>query len=342
MKLLEFQQHLQKEKIDVAVFIGNDPNIKYFSGFDGKYCVLEIMQNTAILYVPQMEFFRAKKSSRINVETLDDEYWQILKKKDVGMIGVNKANMSVKTFEKLKKEFPQYLIFDIGEKCIELRKTKTEEEIKIMEKGAEIADKIMKKVIDNFSKLKTETEVTSFIETEAKLLGYKMAFPTIVASGINAKIPHHVPKNEKLQKGFCIIDFGIVWNGYCTDMSRTVFIGEPNLEAKELYNKLLTLQEKCISLCLQGKPAAFVHRIAAKELGENLLHSIGHGVGVEIHEAPDLSDKSKDFIEENMVVTIEPGYYGKKHGIRIEDTIVVKKDKPIVLTKSPKELVFLT
>lgn len=338
MRIVEFQQWLQKEKIDVAIFFGDDPNIRYFSGFDGE-SVLEIMQKKAILYVPRMDAIRAKKLSRIPVET-ENDYWEMLKKKDIGMIGINKEHMRVKRYEKLRKDFAQYLIFDTSDKCIELRKTKTDEEMKIMQEGAKIADDIFKKTIDNFSKFKTEMDVANFIDFEAKRLGYKMAFPTIVASGMNAKNAHHVPLNEKLKEGFCIIDFGIVCKNYCTDMTRTVFVGTPSIEQKELYNKVLALQEKCIQSAVPEKPASLLHKLAARELGENLTHSIGHGVGIEIHEAPNISDKSKEVLEENMVITIEPGYYAIKHGIRIEDTVIVK-EKPIVLNKFPKELLIL-
>ncbi len=196
MKLKEFQQWLEKEKIDVAIFIGNDPNIKYFSSFDCEYSVLEIMQKSAALFVTKMELLRAKKTSKIPVETLEEDYWNKLKNKDIGMIGINKSHITVKGYEKLRKDFAQYLIFDTSEKIIELRKTKTEKEIEIMHEGAKIADSIFKKTVDSFSKFKTETDVTSFIEFEAKKLGHKMAFPTIVASGLNAKTPHHVPTNE--------------------------------------------------------------------------------------------------------------------------------------------------
>jgi len=341
MKLKEFQQWLEKEKIDVAIFTSDDPNIKYFTGFDCEYSILEIMQKSSILFVPKMEHIRAKKFSRIPVEVLDDDYFTKLKNKDISMIGINKAHIRVKNYEKLRKDFAQYLIFDTSDKVTELRRIKTDEEIKIMQQGAEISDKIFKKLLDSFSKFKTETEVANFIDTEAKLLGYKMAFPTIVASGLNAKMPHHVPKNEKLEKGFCVIDFGIICQGYCTDMTRTLFIGEQSLEIKELYNKVLNIQQKCIESSLPGKSAKSLHKIAAKELGENLIHSLGHGVGIEIHESPNISDKSQDVLEENNVITIEPGYYGQKHGIRIEDTIVIKANKAIILNKSQKELIFI-
>ncbi len=122
-------------------------------------------------------------------------------------------------------------------------------------------------------------------------------------------------------------------------MTRTIFIGNPSFEHKELYNKLLSIQEKCINASIPEKSARSLHKIASKELGESLLHSLGHGIGIEIHEPPNISEKSQEILEENMAITIEPGYYALKHGLRIEDTIIVKKDKPIVLNRSTKEFI---
>ena len=171
-----------------------------------------------------------------------------------------------------------------------------------------------------------------------------MGMVIIVASGSNASSPHHKPSNAKIKKGFCVIDFGVKYRGYCSDITRTVYAGRPSLKEKEIYNSLLKIQEEAINLAKNNKKCSELYDFVNESLGKYkkyFTHGLGHGVGVEIHEMPNLTLNSKDRIKDGMAFTIEPGIYiSGKFGIRIEDTILFK-NRPIALTKTSKDLLII-
>jgi Xaa-Pro aminopeptidase len=177
--------------------------------------------------------------------------------------------------------------------------------------------------------------VKNFLENETRKKGYELAFNPIVASGKNSSLPHYNAENIKLRKGFCVIDFGVKYKSYCSDITRTFYIGKPTKKEIEEYEKVLFVQEKCIKMIKQGTKAEKPYLFAKKEL-KNMIHGLGHGVGVEIHESPNLLEGSKDILLKNMVFTIEPGNYNK-YGIRIEDTVLLKS-KAEILTRIDKKL----
>lgn len=157
-------------------------------------------------------------------------------------------------------------------------------------------------------------------------------------------MPHHEPSNTKIKKGFCVIDFGVKYKGYCSDITRTICIGKPSDKEKETYNSLLAIQKNTINQIRSGKKCSELYDFVNNSLGKHqkyFTHGLGHGVGTQIHEMPNLSLNSKDRIKNNMVFTIEPGiYFPGKYGIRIEDTIFFK-NKSILLTKTAKDLIII-
>ncbi len=251
----------------------------------------------------------------------------------------------MEAFNSLKRAFPKSKYSNIGEICRNLRLVKTKEEISFIKNGCQIADGIFNDVIKNFKTFKTETDVASFLEYKIKKRGLDISFKPIVASGKNSSMPHYSPKNIKLQKGFCVIDFGVKYNGYCTDMTRTIYIGKPSEKDIKMYNLLLETEKAAVASVRENTECGLVYDNVVKWLGKyskNFTHGLGHGVGVEIHEAPNLKPQSKDKIKSNMVFTVEPGvYFAEKFGIRIEDTVALVEGKPDVLTKSPKGLILI-
>ena len=157
-------------------------------------------------------------------------------------------------------------------------------------------------------------------------------------------MPHYEPRNTKLKKGFCMIDFGVKYKGYCTDITRTVYLGSPCDKEKQVYNFLLDIQNGIIKEIKINDSCSKIYGNCLKSMknySKYFIHGLGHGIGVEIHELPNLTLNSKDKITENMVFTIEPGIYiPKLFGIRIEDTTLMKK-KPLVLTKVTKDLLIV-
>jgi Xaa-Pro aminopeptidase len=207
-----------------------------------------------------------------------------------------------------------------------------------------ITDSIFSEIIDDF-KFKTEKELANFIAGKARKNKVKLAFPTIVASGKNGAEIHHKPKNSKL-KGFIVIDFGVMYKRYCSDMTRTIFIGKINDYQRKLYEKVKRVQENSIKRLKEDVSYSELDISARKSFGRLLKkkfkHALGHGVGSKIHQKPKISPKSKDVAKSRDVVTIEPGLYFKnRYGIRIEDTVIVGKKGCEILTKSEKRLIII-
>ena len=262
-----------------------------------------------------------------------------IKRKTIGL-NFNETTVSLK--KAYQKVFKKSKYNNLAKELAELRETKTKEEIKTIKRGCKISDQILKACLKTFKTFKTEAEVKAFLEYEAKKKGCDLAFPTIVASGKNSKEVHYLTASSKLKKGFCIIDFGLKYKNYCTDTSRTVYLGKPTKKEIEIYNLLLQTQEDAINNINDNKTAKQIVNQVNKELGKyakNFTHGLGHGFGIQIHELPNLKPDSNDTLKENSVVTVEPGIYFKNFGIRIEDDVLITKKGATTLTKAPKKLI---
>jgi Xaa-Pro aminopeptidase len=218
--------------------------------------------------------------------------------------------------------------------------------VESISKACKVNDEIFSLILENIknNSLKTEKDVDKFIRREARKRKLKIAFPPVVAIGKNAAEIHHKPKKTRLKKGFLVMDFGVKVNGYCSDMTRTVYIGKASKKEKEVYAKLLSVQKSAVNKVKQGAECFEIDCFARKKLGnlrEYFTHSLGHGLGKKIHEKPNLSPKTSEKLKKNDAVTVEPGIYIKgKLGIRIEDSVLAGK-KPVMLTKSTKKLIEL-
>lgn len=214
--------------------------------------------------------------------------------------------------------------------------------IESIKKACSINDEIFSLLLKSMKSMKTEKDIDSFIRKEARKRKLKIAFPPVVASGKNAAEIHHKPNKSKLKKGFLILDFGVKAGGYCSDMTRTLYLGKSSQKEKQIYNKVLLIQKSAVKKAKPGIECFDIDCFVRKKLGrlrELFAHSLGHGVGKKIHEKPNLSPKSCDALKKGGIITIEPGIYKKKgFGIRIEDTVLVGK-KPKALTKSAKRLI---
>jgi len=213
-------------------------------------------------------------------------------------------------------------------------------EIEYIKKACEITDKIFKECFDNIKNFKTEKEIYNFLVRKTKENKCRLAFKPIVAN--NNWIIHPNPRKYKLKKGFLIIDFGVKYKGYCSDETRTIFLGKPTKKDIYLYNLVLKVQETAIRNLKSGISCSKFSKKHARIFSKYrnyFIHALGHGVGKKIHQKPSLSIKSEDSFKKGDVITIEPGLYFKnKYGIRIEDTILIK-NKAELLTKTPKKLI---
>ena len=217
-------------------------------------------------------------------------------------------------------------------------------EIAKVTKACSILTKILKQVVQNLkkNKFKTELDVANFLKQKTKENNCKLAFKPIVATRENAAEIHHKPNKTKLKNGFLVIDFGVKYKDYCSDCTRTFYLGKPTKQEIKIYYLVLLAQETALIHSHPNVYAADIDLIARATLQDyytHFIHGTGHGVGKRIHQAPSLKPRSRSILKENQIITIEPGLYFKnKLGIRIEDTIIVKEN-PIILTKLTKRLI---
>jgi len=298
-----------------------------------------------------MEYEKAKNSRIKKVYSWDkkrlfENVLEKLKKNKIKIrcIGIDKRTTTLEDYSALKKVFRKSRIVKINEICFKLREVKTKEEIKIIRKCCKITDHILRRCLNNFKKFKKEGEAVAFLENETNKQGCELAFKPIVASGKNSSQPHYESKNTKLRKGFCVIDFGIKYKGYCSDITRTIYMGKPSLREREIYYLLLNIQNAAIKKIKLNEKCSEIYMFVKnnlKQYKKYFIHGLGHGIGIEVHERPNLKDNIKDRFKENSVFTIEPGiYFPKKFGIRIEDDVLLTK-KVEVLTKTKKDLLII-
>jgi Xaa-Pro aminopeptidase len=347
MKLKQFQQKLQEAKITYALFTVDEtlnPGFLYFTQVPNlTHCALVIpATGKPELFVSSLDYGRAINESAVKVSLLESPLLPLLKKKfSSSTMGLDFTATPYSMIKKIKKELKNISIKDINSFLQDVRLTKTPEEIALLKKAAAIANKSFLTMINNFH-YKTESDLKAALEYEMAKMGATPSFSTIVASGRNASVPHHRTTQEPLHKGFCVIDFGANYRGYCSDCTRTIFIGNPTTKDRQLYNIVLNAKQTALHQAKIGASCSGLDKTARKMLSSTakyFTHSLGHGIGIEVHESPSLSAKSATKLQKNMVVTIEPGIYiPNKLGIRIEDTILIKSGAPEILTKLPKDL----
>ena len=226
------------------------------------------------------------------------------------------------------------------------RMIKDEDEVKYLSKACEITDSCFSYILTYIKPGMTEKQIANEIEEYYKQRSDGLSFETIVASGENTSKPHAVPTDRKIQaEDIITIDMGCKVNGYCSDMTRTFFVGEVPEQIKPIYDLVLKNQNQTINDLKDGSNTRLISKMVENDFklrGFDLIHSLGHGVGLEIHEAPYVNYKSDMQLKENMVITSEPGIYiPGKFGVRIEDTIQITKFGCISLTKSEKNYIII-
>lgn len=262
-------------------------------------------------------------------------------------VGIEENYISYSKYQNLVRIYRLKEAVETNNLIEKMRTIKDDNEIAKIRRACEITDNCFTHLLEYIKVGMTERQIAFeiekyFIENGANGL----AFDTIVASGENSSKPHAVPTNRKIQSGDNItIDFGAKYKGYCSDMTRTIFVGSVSDEVRNLYNFILEGQLRATNKIkdgVDGKSVARGVQIEYNARNFELIHALGHGVGLEVHELPYLSYRSSQILKENMVVTNEPGIYiPEKIGIRIEDTILVNKLESEVLTKSSKELIII-
>ncbi|MBO5454870.1 MAG: aminopeptidase P family protein [Clostridia bacterium] len=326
------------------VYITTPENIKYFSGVDVEGCLIITNGHKAI--VTDGRYTEVAKSNACGFEVVEDvNHSRELKKFSKKVLF--EPDISYLDYEKLKAA-------DLKTEKLEvnldfLRSVKDEQEIAYLKEAAEIAEKALVKTLEVIKPGVTENFVKATLEYNMALLGgEKTSFDTICISGTKTSLPHGTPSDKVIEKGdFLTIDFGCRKNGYCSDMTRTFAIGTATDEMKEVYETVLKAQLAATEFIKAGIKCSDCDKVARDIIknagyGEKFRHSLGHGVGLKIHEMPVLSPKSDSVLENGNIVTVEPGIYIEgKMGVRIENTVIVTDEKCIELQKMDKNLIIL-
>ncbi|MCH5210333.1 MAG: aminopeptidase P family protein [Oscillospiraceae bacterium] len=334
-----------------AVFISGYPNIFYYSGFTSGDAYLLISHDAEYIITDSRYTIQAHHEAKgFEVIDIKEGFEKIFSKTSAKYIGYEENLMSVKEYKKLRMKLMEYQDFVEMSKLIdEQRMIKDSTEIKKIAQAEEIGDEAFSYILDRIDVGRTEREIALELEFFMKKQGASaLSFDTIAASGVRSAMPHGTASDKKIEKGdFLTLDFGCVYEGYCSDMTRTVVIGTASAKQKEIYDIVLCAQKAAIDAVKTGVQCNKIDETARNIIteagyGNNFGHGLGHSVGIEIHENPSFSPKCNEVVQNGHVITVEPGIYIEGFGgVRIEDLIAVQNDEVINLTNSPKELIEL-
>lgn len=351
-RIKKIQDCLRKKSIDLGLIIHYDfsrldSNLYYLLGYEGTGIFAIPTTKEPFLIVPNMEETRARMC-KIPAIAQNRPAFEILAKQldsrniDFSNIGIDIMKMSVGEYRKIRKTLGSFKQKDISGIFGQQRCIKSADEIENIIHACKITDEILQGCFRDFSSFTTESDVVAYLSYNTRKAGCTFAFEPIIASGKSASQPHYTPEAIRLRNGFCVIDFGVRYKGYCSDVTRTVYIGKPKLSEIKDYNAVLKAQMHAIAMIHVGASCKEIYKSVYSMLGDDFNHGLGHGIGIDVHEAPMLGPKSDDVVEDGFVFTIEPGLYRKnKYGIRIEDDIAVINKKAVVLTNTPKDLIII-
>ena len=341
---------LSEEKCD-GMLIDDTINLYYLTGLHLSAGKLLLHPEGATLLVDSRYYEHCKSSSPFPVKLTNKsfELKVLISEKNITQLAFNSDNTTYGEFQKLKKEIPQIELKPIGNPTLKLRAVKDAEEIETLQEAAALGSEGYDYLIDLLKEGISESELAIELEIFWKRRGsHAIAFDPIIAFGANSSMPHYRVGQHKLKKGESVlIDIGVNLKHYHSDMTRVVFFGEPDPKIVAIYEIVRQAQEKALELCKPGTKISDLDACARGLIdeagyGENFTHSLGHGVGLEIHELPMIRKQNEPSIptlKEGMVITVEPGIYLPGiGGVRIEDTVAITKDGHKNLTNRSKEL----
>lgn len=342
---------LRRLRLD-ALLVTFLPHVRYLTGFSGS--------NGLFLILPTKQFFitdgRYTTQSREEVEgcrifiarrSLGEE----LKKRKLvpsrGRIGFEIQHTNVAELENLKTLFPRARFVPARMVVESLCSVKNEAEVELIRRAVSISEKVFQSILALLKPGISELDVAAEILYLHRKYGAEAeAFEPIVASGFRGALPHARASEKKIKRGEMVtLDFGCRFRGYHSDMTRTVAVGKPGPEARKIYNVVRDAQQKAVDSARSDMAAKDLDAVARKHItkagfGRYFMHSLGHGLGLQVHEAPKVSALSKDVLQSGNVITIEPGIYVPSvGGVRIEDDVVIRNGSCEVLTTATKELI---
>jgi Xaa-Pro aminopeptidase len=332
-----------------ALFVTNPTNIRYLTGFVGVD-----PRDAYGVYTPEKTYFFTnslymEQTRNLSPILLTREHpisaalKKLCKKLNIQELAFEESDLTVAEYNTLKKELLDVALIPSQNRIEQMRMIKTAEEIANIRTAAKITDECFKHILGRIRPGITEARLSWEIEGFLRFKGGALAFAPIVAFNTHSSQPHYDAKgNDPLRRGSLILlDFGARVNGYCADMTRVVFLGAPKPEWKKAYETVLAANERAIALLQNGERDGKILDQEAQKIS-TYPHSLGHAVGLDIHEGPRLTMKKSAILKPSMVVTVEPGMYIEgQYGIRIEDLVLLKSNTVEILSKTKKELTIL-
>jgi len=354
-RLERLREKLEEMKLD-AFLVSTPENRRYLSRFSGSAGNLLISKDQAILatdfrYIEQAQ----KQTSGFDIVQVTPGWsWLLDQMSKVGVtkVGYESHNMTVSSYKTITdsiKQLPsatrlKYSLVGTNGVVEALRSVKDSNELSLLQKAIDISDKAMEAITPTIKAGEEEREVAWRLEKAMREFGAdSLSFDTIVASGPNGAMPHHRPSNRAIQAGEpVVIDMGAKLGGYCSDITRTIYIGEPDETYRKVYDLVLGAQLTAITTLMpkmNGGEGDGLARDLLDQAGyrDNFGHSLGHGIGLAVHEYPGIGPNSSNVLEEGMVFSVEPGIYlSGWGGVRIEDLVVLRSDGASPLSKAKK------
>lgn len=350
-RIIALQKLLKKNNIE-ALFITDPFNIRYLANFTGTNGQILATSQKCLFFTDFRYRTVAKKILPNSVKFIEIKnnfqkiLNMILQKNKIKIIGFEEKHLTVLRYRKLKKLLPKTKFKPLQNIVESLREIKSSQEQRYIIQAQRIAEKIFLEVKNNLKPGKTEIDVAREIEQLGQKFGADGAsFPAIIGFGKNSASPHHQNTNRRLKRGdIVLIDMGMKYQGYCSDMTRMIFTKKPTQVEQKIYSIVLEAQEKAIKQLKAGVKGSTADECARKLIqqagyGKYFGHSLGHGIGLEVHESPSLSANYHKALPQNTVVTVEPGIYLENFfGVRIEDMVLIDSNGAINLTKVSKKI----
>lgn len=339
-----------------AMLITSNQNRFYFTGFPSSAGMVVITRSEARLFIDFRYYEKAKKSvnscSVVMVTRAFKQVADFLVLRKINTLYVETGNVSIDEFKNIKSAMPKVNVSEderFYQEILSMRSVKSENEIENIKKAQSFTDNTFSYILSRIEAGRTEKDIMLDMEFYMRRLGSEgIAFDFIVASGENTSLPHAVPTDRVIIRGdFITMDFGAVFNGYRSDMTRTVAVGNVTDEQALVYNTVLNAQAAAFNAIKIGVKCCDIDKaardvIANAGYGKYFGHALGHSVGIDIHEAPNFSPSCKETVKAGNVITVEPGIYiENKFGVRIEDMAVITPNGCEDITASEHKLIVL-
>jgi Xaa-Pro aminopeptidase len=330
------------------LFISDLTNVRYLSGFTGTNGACLVGADQRIFFTDFRYTERAEQEVGEEWERPEAERELVpqIAARMSGKVGFEDAKLSVRQLARLEAAVGEEVdLLPAGDLVERLRSVKEPEEVERMVAASELADGVFRWTLERGLTGRTERDVARACEARIRELGAEPSFPPIIAAGENGALPHAEPREREIRSGELVVfDMGAELDGYCSDGTRTYATGEPDDESREIYDLVLAAQLAALAAIRSGASGKEVDAVARELIaeaghGDDFGHGLGHGVGLEVHEAPRLAMTSEDELREGNAVTVEPGIYlPGRFGVRIEDLVILTGDGYRNLSGTPKEL----